>query len=375
VCPAGYCPFAGASGGGIADDGNLTLIRTSVTDNEVSGPVASDSDGGGIWMGFSGGSLTLRNSKLSGNRASASDPNGRYAEGGGLFTDFGDTVTIVDSAVTGNSASLTSTFPYFLGGGDTLEIATNSGGIHIGNGGAATITDTQIDGNTVAATDLNGEPEVFDAGLCMCGDSTLALSNSSVSGNRLSATMKTNADVFAEGGFSAGGAFEFDGPATVHNVRVTGNSAVVSSPAGAAIANGAIAVFYSDVVPATFGDSVTSGNTVSASSDSGSAVVLGAGVVDAGTLQLKNDQINSNTGTATAPTGTAQGAGIWAGVFPGGPPVALGVSDSNVVHNTLAGSSGVTLAGGGIFADAIQTTLTNTRVIANSPDDCYGTSC
>jgi hypothetical protein len=326
-------------------------------------------------MGFSGGSLTLRNSKLSGNRASASDPNGRFVEGGGLFTDFGATVTIADSAVTGNSASLTSTFPYFLSGGDTLEIATNSGGIHIGNGGAATITDTQIDRNTVTATDLNGEPEVFDAGLCMCGDSTLALSNSSVSGNRLSATMKTNADVFAARGFSAGGAFEFDGPATVHDVRVTGNSAVVTSPAGAAIANGAIAVFYSDAVPATFSDSVVSGNTVSASSGSGSAVVLGAGVVDAGTLQLKNDEITNNTGTAKAPTGTAQGAGIWTGVFPGGPPVALGVSDSIVAHNTLAGSTGVTLEGGGIFADAVPTTLTNTTVVANSPDDCFGTSC
>jgi hypothetical protein len=196
VCPTGLCPFAGASGGGIANDGNLTLIRTAVTDNEAVGPVASDSDGGGIWMGFSRGSLTMRNSTLSGNRASVSDPNGRFAEGGGLFTTFGDTVTITDSRVNENTASLTSTFPYFLGGGDTLEIATNSGAIHMGSGGTLTITNSEIDGNTVIGSDLNG----------------------------------TNADVFAERGFSAGGAFEFEPAAQRPPSRAAASSRPFLSP-------------------------------------------------------------------------------------------------------------------------------------------------
>jgi fibronectin-binding autotransporter adhesin len=374
VCPGGYCQFAGASGGGIADDGTLNLIGTSVTDNEVVGPVASDSDGGGIWMGFSGGSLTVSDSVVSGNRASASDPNGRFAEGGGLFTEFGDTVTIENSRVDGNAATLTSTFPYFLPGGGTLEIATNSGGIHMGNGGTLTIIDTTVDGNTVSGTDLAGEPEVFDAGLCDCGDSKLMLRSSSVSGNRLTATMGTNVDVYLARGFSAGGAFEFDGPATVSNVRVLGNSADVTSPSGAAIANGAVPVFYSDITPAVFSESVISGNTVTATSDSGSAVVLGAGLLDAGTLALTNDQITNNTGAANAPTGSGQGAGIWTGVFPGGPPASLSIDGTNVVHNALTGSAGVALQGGGIFA-AIPVLLANSRVVANTPDDCFGAAC
>jgi hypothetical protein len=60
------------------------MIRTTVSDNQAVGPTASDSVGGGIWLGFSGGSLTLRDSTISGNLASVSDPNGRFAEDGGL---------------------------------------------------------------------------------------------------------------------------------------------------------------------------------------------------------------------------------------------------------------------------------------------------
>ena len=55
VCPSGFCPFAGASGGGIASDGRLTLTRVTVSDNRAIGPVASDADGGGIYVGFAGG--------------------------------------------------------------------------------------------------------------------------------------------------------------------------------------------------------------------------------------------------------------------------------------------------------------------------------
>jgi hypothetical protein len=47
ACPDGPCPFATAQGGGIDTWGPTTLVRTLVSDNEVSGPV-SDADGGGI---------------------------------------------------------------------------------------------------------------------------------------------------------------------------------------------------------------------------------------------------------------------------------------------------------------------------------------
>jgi hypothetical protein len=373
VCPTGPCPFAGASGGGIADDGNLTLTHTTVSDNQAVGP-ASDADGGGIWVGFAGGSLTLHNSTISGNLAWASDPNGRFAEGGGLFTAFGDTVTIADSRVTGNTASLSSSFPYFVGDDQTLEIAVNSGGVHMGNGGSLTIANSQIDDNTVTATALNGEPEVFDSGLCGCGDSTLTLRDSSISNNHLTATLGSNADVFASVGFSAGGALEFDGPATVRNARILDNTTVVTSPSGAAIANGTVANFFSDSTPVLVRDSTISGNSVSASSSSGSAVILGVGVVEAGNLELRNDRIAENTGTANAPSGIAQGAGVWAGPFPGGPPVALTLEDTKVTRNALSGGAGITLQGGGLFA-SIPVTLIHSRIVKNTPDDCFGTSC
>ena len=372
VCPNGFCPFAGASGGGIASDGYLTLLHTTVSNNQAIGPIASDALGGGIYVGFAGGSLTLINSTVSGNVAHVSDPNGRFAEGGGIFTAFGDTVTLTHTLVSGNTASLTSTFPFFVGQGDVLELGINSGGIHIGDGGSATISDTRVEGNTVEAIVPQGQPEVFDSGLCSCGGSVLDLRNSSVSNNRLRATMQTTANVFAMFGFSAGGALEFDGPATLSRVRVSGNSTVVHA-AGDAIGSGALNNFFSDA-PALVEDSVISGNSVVARSDSGAGEIFGAGVLNAGQLELRGDDVRGNTAIVAASSGLAQGAGIWNGVYPGGPPVALTISDSKVMLNALVSGPGVTLLGGGLFTTD-PVTLSNTRITHNAPNDCSGTSC
>jgi len=371
VCPHGLCPFAGASGGGIADDGNLTLIRTTVSDNSVTGPTASDSDGGGIWEGFAGGSLTLRNSTVRDNTASASDPNGRFAEGGGIFTDFGDTVSIDGSQITGNTASLTSSFPFFVDGDQTLEIAANSGGMHMGDGGSLTVTNTHIDRNAVTATDLNGEPEVFDSGLCDCGGSTMTMRTSTVSNNLLTADVGSNADVFACCGFSAGGALEFDWQATIDNVRITGNETTVTSPAGAAIASGTVASFFPVPPTSLVSNSVVRGNQVTASSQSGSATILGVGVLNAAGLDLQRDRISDNRGTATAPDATAQGGGIWNGPFPGGPPVQLSLEGTTVTHNMLGGSNGAALQGAGLYSCGAPFTLDTSQITGNTPDQIF----
>jgi hypothetical protein len=374
ICPGGnHCRFADAFGGGIANGGNLTLIRTTVSDNHAVGPLASDSDGGGIWSGF-GGSLTLRHSIISGNAARASDPNGRFAEGGGIFTDFGETVTINDSRISRNTASLSSSVPFVLGGGETVDIAgANSGGIHMGDGGSLTISGTQINGNTVTVTDLNGEPEAFDSGLCDCGNSPMLLRDSSISDNQLTASVGSAADVFSCCGFAIGGTLEFDGPSTITDTRITGNTTTATSPTGEVIAAGAVLSFFADS-PSLLSDSVISGNTVSASSTSGSATILGAGVMNAAFLELRDDHIRENTGTATAATGTAQGGGIWNGPFPGGPPVQLTLKDTTVTQNALSGSAGITLQGGGLYT-ALPVTLTGDTITGNTPDNCFGVSC
>jgi predicted outer membrane repeat protein len=124
----------GASGGGIASAGNLTL-----TDLTVSGNNAGNG-GGGIYSHAS--TLTLTRSTVSGNSAD------NYA--GGIFSD--GVLTLTDSTISGNNAG-------------------NGGGIY--TSGTMTLTNSTLSGNTA----------VYAGGGIYSSSATLTLTNSTVSGN------------------------------------------------------------------------------------------------------------------------------------------------------------------------------------------------
>ena len=158
---------------------------------------------------------------------------------------------------------------------------------------------------------------------------------------------------------------------TVTDTRFTGNSVSAISSAGVAFATGGAVSSASTPAP-SFRDTVISGNRASATSTTGSAFVYGVGIFNGGLLELRNTLITANMGTASAPSGAAQGGGIWNGAFvppPPGPELTL--VDSAVTHNTLSASPGVTRQGGGLFTTA-PVTLKNSLIAANSPDQCYG---
>ena len=98
VCPGGPCPFAGAFGGGIFNAGTLTIRDSVISDNLAAG-VASDADGGGIWSTRVAHDRELAYRR---NSAVAAIPNGRFAEGGGLFVD-GGSLSVRNSVVTGTA--------------------------------------------------------------------------------------------------------------------------------------------------------------------------------------------------------------------------------------------------------------------------------
>src|SRR5262249_54773926 len=181
-CPGNVrCPFAEAAGGGIGDEGNVTLVRSTVSGNQSSGSTTSDADGAGIWIAH-GGALTMRGATVTGNLARVTDPNGRFAEGAGIFAVQDATIAISDSSVSGNGASLTSHFPFDLGGGNFLEVGAHAAGVHVSDGDTTTISDSHIDDNTVSASDPNGQLELFDAGICDCGEGAFSIRDSTVSG-------------------------------------------------------------------------------------------------------------------------------------------------------------------------------------------------
>jgi hypothetical protein len=111
-------------GGGIWNNGSLTLNNSTVSGNTARGNISSggssDGNGGGI---FNSGILTLNNSTVSGNTA--------RGNGGGIANDQG-TMTLINSTVSGNT----------LGPG-------RGGGIS--NTGSLAVVNSTISGNTTLA--------------------------------------------------------------------------------------------------------------------------------------------------------------------------------------------------------------------------------
>jgi hypothetical protein len=361
-CPDGPCPFAQAAGGGIDNWGTLTLVRTTVSDNEAGGGLTAQANGGGIVSELRS-RLTLVDSTVTGNRAIA-ETDGRFASGGGIFVDRFGVLVLRGSVVSKNRSSLTSTYPKSV-----TEMNANSGGIYVGNGGSATIERTAITGNVVTVEDLAGQPVGFDAGMCVCGPRTsLALSHSTVANNRLAATVGTSTP--ATGG--SGGGLEADGDATISDVRVTGNTVRVTSPDGVALAVAVVNLFAQGSKPAAVSDMVVSGNTVEAASTTGSARINGVGLANNGPAVLTNVRIIGNTGKATAPDGWVRGGGIFNGlVFPR-PRPALTLRDSSVTRNSVVASDGVVVQGAGLYTAGFRVTLGQTEIARNSPDQCHG---
>jgi hypothetical protein len=377
-CPGfsdGQCPFASAVGGGIDSWGQLTLVNTTVSRNTLGAaaglpPLSSDNDGAGITSDQ--GSLTLNGATVTGNQAVAAMPNGRFAEGGGIYVGLGgsggDVLTVRHSVISGNTASLTSDFPSFFGG-QLIPLQANDGGIHVDDGNPISIENSAITGNVAMGIGLQGEAESIDAAMST-GDSPLDIANTVISGNTSISKSGTTTDVGP-----GGDAIEVDGGGTISNSAITGNVSAIVSPDGTATVVGALGIynFTNDPKLLTVQNTTITGNMLSASTRTGTATVQGAGIFNNSLLELIGDTVSNNSGTAIGPAGAAQGGGIWNGVDLSGPPVQLTVVRTAVTRNALAGSPGVTLQGGGLYT-TLPVTVTDSLIAGNIPDQCFGCS-
>jgi len=370
----GICPFAHAGGGGIDSWGNLTVRNTRVVGNQASGPLTSDADGGGIYS--QDGTLAVDHSVVTGNRALAGIPNGRFAEGAGIMFDtfFSDDGTCAsprpacqfalrDSVVNDNASRLTTNLPLFATDGDFILLA-NAGGVHVGDNIPTTVERSTIGQNAAISSDPNGEAGSIDAGL-LVGASPLTMRDSHIDGNLTATTAHTVADVAP-----VGSALEVDGSGTIANTSIDGNVATTFSPGGAASTTGGLIVLDTDLL--TVRNSTVNGNLTLARSDTGSASVLGGAVFNDTQLTMDHVVISRNTARADGPNGTAQGGGIWNGDLITGPP-ALTLENSSVVGNALAGSPRILQQGGGLFTTFPVNRL-NTLITGNRPDQCVGCS-
>jgi hypothetical protein len=286
-------------------------------------------------------------------------PNGRFAPGGGIAL-VGGTLTITDSQVSDNTADTTSALA--IG----VDQEATAGGIQVQGNASATIRRTAITGNSVSSTNTIGDAIAFSGGLHANGP--IVLRDSTISDNSVTAATATGSAGRADADSGAG---EID-DGKVTDTRFTGNSVSATSSAGAARANGG-AFLAAPFDRLTISDSVIGTNRLTATSSTGSATVDGGGIENLGVLTLRNTGVSDNTGTASGPSGVARGGGIWNGSdAPEGPPVtALTLVDSEITHNTLTATPGITVQGGGLFT-SFPVTLTNSVIAGNVPDQCSG---
>jgi hypothetical protein len=165
-------------GGCVFNDGNLTLTNTIISDCRATG------DGGGIFVNGLGGNdtLTLNNTQVRNNIANSD--NGGFGSGGGVFANFGTSVSVLDSTISGN---------------DILGVNDPGGGV-CSFGATVVITRSTFSGNS--SQDAGGA--FFSGGSATIADSTFGPNNSAT---------------------ADGGAVWADAPLTITNTTISGNTA------------------------------------------------------------------------------------------------------------------------------------------------------
>lgn len=252
VTVSGGAQFAVFQTGGAAP---VVLTGLTITDGSYGGY-------GGI---NNGGTLTVTNCTISGNK------------GSGIFN--GGTVTVTNCTIDNNST------PYEGGG--------------INNGGTMAVTDCTIDGNSSNST-FSGGGGIYNIG-------TLSLSNSSISGN----SAKSGAGIFNQyatltlmndtiSGNSAsgsGGGIFNSGTVSVSNSTLTGNAA----PDGAGILNAAPPAGTNNKTILTVNGCTISGNDGTGSgpgidNQTGSTLTLNNTIVAGNAPGRKNADVNGSVG-------------------------------------------------------------------------------
>ena len=317
------------------------------------------------------------------NRAVASRPYGRFAEGGGVnitSTPFFlrprrriSTLTIDASRITANAVTLADGFT-----SDVDAHATTGGVLIAGDDDCTkpmsgcvrgTIRKSLVSGNTATASNTAGDATAFGAGIVV--DGVLVLSGSTIRNNHVRVKVPTGSTA---GAFGDSAGIGMGGYATITDSRLIGNSVSVNAPGGTASAMFAGLSVGNGAFATTITHSDISRNRLAASTTSGSVTLQGAGVghLSGAPLVLRDTTVARNVAIGNGPGGIDQGGGIWNGSLD--PSSSLGplrLIDSTVARNVLKVSAGITAQGGGIFTIA-KPSIRHTTIAHNRPDQCHG---
>lgn len=331
-------PGGSALGGGIRNDGNLTLRNCIIQSNDAIGGNGTtgrggDGQGGGI---YNNGPLSLENCTFTGNvaRGGSGVGTGRGGGGqGGALYNNGASVTIVRCSFDNNRAE----------GGDAAAGSVGQGGA-IRNDGTITMTSCALLSNKASSADDGQGGGAFNSG-------TLSLVGCTLNGNM---ALGTNGGVGQGGGIrnDAAGTLNLTN-STLFNNEGRGGSITVSTdvPGGPGVGGGVYNGGTAAIRGCTLERNLAQGGS-SVGADGGAG--LGGGVYNGNlattALNLTNSTLSANSATeGSSETGTiaaALGGGIYlqgAAGGTGGTATLLGVT---IALNRAQDGTGIAVSGG-----------------------------
>ncbi len=339
-------------GGGIENNGTLSLINTNLEGNSAT------ADGGGL---SSGGTLNITGGTVSGNSASNGagiDANGvvnianatitnntTTGQGGGVdySNSPGGSFTITDTTFTDNAAIVGGgLYLYYIGNGTaTLTGGTFSGNSATGAGGGGLYLDgaTLTVSGTAFTSDMAGSGSggaIDVAAGSLTGTSLMLQTNSALSGGAIAIADSAHATISS-------------------NSNITSNSSTGSGLSGGGILNNGTLT----VSDSTIAQNIAVGNGGGIES-TGTLTLEGSTLAD--NLAFAGGALDTNAGTASLTNTTI--AGNTASSGSGGINNTSG--DVTTVNTTIAYNVNTAGGGGGIVTSAGSVTLYNTIVDSNT---------
>lgn len=376
----------GGLGGGIYNAGTLSVTSSTVSSNTAqstyNGTFYSGGDGGGI---YNLGTSTLTSGTVSNNTANfASNNNSSSGGSGGGVYNAGALTLANNSAGTGNSASLGSGI-FNLGelsltnstiSNNTSSINANngpfgSGGGGIFNAGSAVIATSNISGNSaiigggIVNSAATGTPARSGAAAAQVAPGTLMLSNTIVSAN--------TASLFGGGIFNATMALTITGGALSNN---TATGVILLIPGLGSLEFGGQGGALTNLDTTTLTNTTINNNSASTlngnqSTNGPPSNGNGGGVANAGVLNVSGTTFSGNS-VAGPGTGGALfngpkilgGMAVKAGVKPGAQAASINTV-ATLSNSTLSGN--VTTNGGAAVLNDDNSTVSLFNVtVANN---------
>ncbi len=205
-------------GGAIYNKGNLTIIDSTLTNNQATATESSEhaiAEGGAI---YNKGNLTIIKSTLTNNQATATESSELANAYGGAISNRDGSVTIIDSTLTNNQITAKAS-------GDGVTVNAYGGAIS-NFYGSVTITDTTLNSNSATATGAgNWNVEVNTFGGAIYNTETLTITDSTLENNNVTATATADATVDA----NALGAATYNDEYSTYNI--TGTTFYKNAPA------------------------------------------------------------------------------------------------------------------------------------------------